>query len=65
MQNYFFYRLHINNYNFTISQIASTCLQAWKIAKLPNHQITNYNIYNYKVNKLHVHIYKFQNNNNN
>jgi hypothetical protein len=35
--------------NFTISQIASACLQLWKIANLPNHQITIYEIYNYKV----------------
>jgi hypothetical protein len=49
LQNKNIYKLHINNYNFTISQIANACLQVWKIAKLPNHQITNYKIYNYKI----------------
>jgi len=45
----FFYRLQINNYNFTISQIASACLQVhkyanlqvYKFAKLKKLQITN------------------------
>jgi hypothetical protein len=59
LQNNFFYGLQINNYNFTISQIASACLQVHKSASMQPYkfpslkknlnyklQINNYNFTN-------------------
>ncbi len=44
--------IFFKNYKFTIWQIASACLQVWKITKLPNHQITKLQITKYKTTKL-------------
>jgi hypothetical protein len=44
LQNQNIYKLLINNYNFSILQIASACLQVHKLTSMQNYQITNYKI---------------------
>jgi hypothetical protein len=44
LKNIIIYKLQINHYNFTISQITSACLQVYKFPSLQNKKITNYKL---------------------
>jgi len=65
LQNQNIYKLLINNYKFTIWQIATACLQVYKFASMQNYKITKLPITKYKITKLqiaklHVHVCKSQ-----
>jgi hypothetical protein len=57
LQNKKMYRLQINNYNFTISQIANACLQVLKFASLHVSKFSNLkkliiNNYNFTISQI-------------